>query len=609
MNVPEFAEFMKHNSGVALLIGLDGGAAIMNHHRPSIIRDGLLQGASGTEFKVGDISKAWSKLRYYNRRVEFLRTHTLSSDAPGPDTRAVECIARLVQAGYIRAIASTDTSTVLFKALQDCGIYNAADRVVCADLVPEAMEVREREKLFIDASELLFNGFTCDRYGREGEALEKMREALKSLIGSYPRVYCWGWCMLNADIRDVCPDKVPPYYLTTIGSYTTAWLRVPYNEVEGDDNPALATNDIWYELDQLLFPHRPVSGKRGKPSGRPPDRPGPGATDTEPTSLKRPLLSVETLNDLFKNVSDAAVSFVGVESASTRTRCAHWMATTLRQRQRSVLSCSSTDVEDLARFVTMISESKHTDSAWAVGVIGDVTGDTGRWSITLLPAVRRWRDLAQQKYGVEDYHVVLFVPVAVVEWATKLFPKEGRFWMKSFFTDDFLVAEVLTEWLVENVVPEVDELDSDGAETLALKMVRDPLGPRRADWLHEAIDLWYLAILRRAQGRVSLGDADGHEIDLGELVNLWSGVRANYHHVVKELDVDFSIGPLHPRSETGADSAEADDTAGNDLQSFELGEITPHAAPPAGEVIPPEQPQDDRSDDDSTDDDSTENDA
>ena len=608
---------MKNSSDAVLLIGLDGGAAIMNHHRPSVVQDDLLEGASGIEFNVNRIRRAWNKLQTYDRRVAFLRTHTESSDAPEPDTRAVECIARMVDAGYIRAIASTDTSAVLFNAFQDRGTYGADDRIRCADSLPDAMEVRERKKLFIDAGELLFNGFTCDRYGREGEALEKVREALKKLMGSYPRVYCWGWCQLNLDIKDVCPMKGLPY-LTTIGHYTSASWSRSFNEVEREDDPYLATNDIWYDLDKLLFPHRPSSAKPGQSSRRQPRRPGPGAADldTERTSLKGPLLSQETLHDLLKNAGGAAVSFVGVESASTRTRCAHWMATTLRQRRQSVLSCSSTDLEDLARFVTMISESKNTDSAWAVGVIGDVTGDTGRWSISLLPAVRRWRELAHQKYGQEDYHVVLFVPVAVVDWVTKQFPKEGRFWMKSFFTDDFLVPDVLAEWLVENVVPEVDELDSAGVATLALTMVQDPLGPRRADWLHEAIDLWYLEVLRRAQDPGALGDADGHEIDLGQLVNLWSGVRASYHHVVKELDVDFSIGPLHPRSETDADSAEgADDTVGDDPQSFPLGTITPHVAPGAGDVTSPEQPQQDRSDEpeqppeDRSDDDTAEGDT
>jgi hypothetical protein len=584
VNVQEFAGFLRiqKGTGTALLIGFDGGAALVNHHRPVMVRDAVCGSAATNAFSLRHIKNAWrSGYMDYTTRDAFMRAHTTTTDAAEPDLGAIGCLARLVEQDYVRAVVSTDSSRVLYDSLTSCGV--AIEQLICSSSVPKALQVRSNGKVFVDAGELLLTGFDPDIYGRADVELGRMRDTLKEFLGSYRCLYCWGWCELNAQIDWVCPAKGLPYF-TAIGDYTDVTLQTDWNVVEGARDTDHATNDIWYELDRLLFPARTAPARPTAPrqSG-----PAPPVSLADRSAQRRPLLSQETFRDLVDRVSGATVSFIGAESSSVRMRCAHWMATMLRQRGQQPLFCSSTDPADLGRFMTMIGESGNNEMTWAIGVLDNGIGDRAQWASVLLPALRRWRELADKGSGTHDYHVVLFAPLPVADWVNAQFAREERFWVRSFFTPDFLVTEVVAEWLVENVGPLAEQLDSAGARTLALQMVNDAnaVGGRPADWLHEAIDFWYLNTVRAAQGIDDGIDAESHEISLGDLVNLWDELGRTYRRVDDGLRLDFDLGTAHPRDIGSHDRAEAED----EQQTFRLGSISPRAESQGRPVSPEAQ--------------------
>jgi hypothetical protein len=582
VNVRQFADFVKIQKGAALLVGFDGSAAMVNHHLPVMVRDDVCGSAATNTFSLRRIKAAWrTGYMDYAARHAFMQRHTITDNAAGPDLGAIECLARLVDQDYIKTIVCTDTSEVLYRSLLACGVD--MPQFICSGHLPVALEVRSNGKVFVDAGELLLTGFDPDIYGRGDEDLVQMRDALKAFLGSYRCLYCWGWCQLNAQTDWICPAKPKPYF-TAVGDYTEVSLPTDWSVVEGDRDTEQATNDIWYELDRLLFPGRATMPRPAAPQL---GRPAPPAGVADRIAQRRPLLSQETFRDLADRIGGATVSFIGAESSSVRMRCAHWMATMLRQRGQQPLFCSSTDLADLGRFMTMIGESGNNEMIWAIGVLDDGIGDRPQWSSVLLPALRRWRELAIEKSAIRDYHVVLFAPLAVADWVNAEFARENRFWVRSFFTPDFLVTEVVAEWLTENVGPLAERLDSAGARTLALQMVNDAnaMDTRPADWLHEAIDFWYLNVVRAAQGMGNGIDADSQEITLGDLVSLWDELGRTYRRVGEGLRLDFDIGTAQPRSSGSHDKAEA----GDEQQTFRLGAISPRAESQGRQVSPEAQ--------------------
>src|SRR5262249_45581802 len=121
IRVNEFAANITRHQGIpaALIIGLDGGASLLNHARPIKMRDDLLNdsaASSSTIFNQHAIGAAWRRWGR-DERQQFMKDHTGSEDLSVPDGRAIDCIAQMIEGNHIQVVVATDTGQVLFDEL------------------------------------------------------------------------------------------------------------------------------------------------------------------------------------------------------------------------------------------------------------------------------------------------------------------------------------------------------------------------------------------------------------------------------------------------------------------------------------------------------------
>ncbi len=512
IDVAQFAaQIMQRPDPAALLIGFDGGAALLNHHRPAIFRDDLLSGVPVREpdYEMQRMAEQWRKLRLASDRERFMREHTRPIESD-PDERAIECIANLVADNRIKAIIATDTSMQLFRSLNDLDVF--MEPFSCPEAASAVLKEKISPRLLIDGGDLLIHGqLYPSMYGRPMAEMLPMRDAIKAYLRSFSHVYCWGWCDLNLPLDWIYPDNDRPQ-LTAIGSYTARCIRLSsdFTIVRGGrDSEYGATNEILYELANALeAPARPQREPRSQRA--PQRRVRSGATAPrylpEPYQPELPLLLLHEAakTELLENLSKATVSVIGIEGELVRRRCAAWLAAAMRKSGRPSVSFEGNEVAVLARRVAMRLAAD--DSAWVIGNLTSDAGEPEMWSSILVPSVQRWCADAHRE-GQPDRRVALFVSTEVSKWAAGAFERERAVRVESFFASSFLTEDVVADWLVQNVGPLLTEDLAKGssASTLARRMV-DSARERAsdADWLHDALDLWYLDV-ERAERRHDAG--------------------------------------------------------------------------------------------------------
>lgn len=591
MNVEEFARQVAINRSTgkaALIIGFDGGAALLRHSRPEAMIAALQDDARGP--LVRDPDSLWKGQPTTTARRKFLETHTRTNDI-SPDSRALHCIAGLLGRGYIRAIVATDTSRGLSGYLRGRISMEEFDSGTRPEKLKAIGNNLGEKPAFIDGAELLLYGFNDSIYGLYQNMVNETRRALKEFLSGFDHILCWGWSDRNVYLNTICDhEKVAHLYL--LGSYSqcvsSRWDGV-YDLVEDPSDRSEATTDIILKICSRL-PGLEEESWRSDPVTAMPSEAPTAAYGEQPVAMASPqrlLWPAEVLDNLMDRTSGPRISVTGVDGELVRSGLAQWLLSSLRQRGREWQYLRASDLVSLGGHITMLTDTEA--GICVVGELSDRVGDEHEWGSPLATYILRWG----YTKAAPDQHVALFVPATVAQWASRAYAGQDYIYVHTLDTAKCLVLEQVAEWLVTTLMPllDIDDLDDADVRSLASQMVKDALARGRdaADWLHQALAIWE-QLVRRELGEhydahdETAQDAD-HEFGIDELAALWETLVERYRHLEEEAAPGFDFGEIQPHKTEVPDTASGTDAApdlGSDSEpsasdDFDLGPIAPKA--------------------------------
>ncbi|MFP3986321.1 hypothetical protein U9R90_02230 [Streptomyces sp. E11-3] len=574
LNVAQFSMNLKlHNQqsdwNAALVVGFDGGAALLKHPRPQVFEDDL-----GVPVHRR-VDTAWrSILGEKQHRRQWMEEHTSPPDGE-PDTEALWCIARLVRDGYLRSIIATDNAGRFYASLTELGV--TMTRYECSESLPHVLEIKAKgpHPLFINAGEHLLYGCEPDICDNGAEHVGGMHQALRSHLEGFNAVYCWGWCEINHQLDSVILNtekrlKVLGWYETTRKAIK---LRTAFDIVVCDGSLEMATTDVLHQLAKELFDDE----KAPLPTApwQPPAESGRAAPPT--AAAPRPLLSDELLAQLVANVQRHRISYIGVDGELARGRCFDWLTAELNARGRDVFVRTDSDISVLGQLAMTVSGLD--GNVWFVGQLnGSGTADRA-WLSTLLAYSQRWSGHGEEppgERGDSGSRVVLLLPArAAGELQSELPPDDETYFM-SVFADSHLDQKTVVKYVHTTAGPPLTEVSPVEVIELAEKMIDQCRADSAAplDWLHDALDLWRRLIKSKIAARTAeKADADQQPLlTFDDLLGLWD--EAGNRMTQADGPLDFELGPVHRREE---DNPPEDDDPPDDADppDFQLGPATP----------------------------------
>ncbi|CAM5519755.1 hypothetical protein [Streptomyces aurantiogriseus] len=573
MDVGQLGSIMKlHNEQrntwkTALIVGYDGGAALLNHARPQVFKNDLLLRV------YRKVDRAWrSVLPDESHRSQWMVKHTSSPDGE-PDAEALWCIARLVRDGYVHSIVATDNAGTFHRGLGELGVKMA--KYECSENLPNVLPAKAKgpEPLFINAGEFLLYGCVPDVRGNGAKHVGEMLEALKSFLDEFDAVYCWGWCNLNHQLDSIFLNtnetlKVLGWYDTT---ETAIRITTNYDTVVCDGSLDMATTDILHRLADELFDNEkdPIPTAPRQPSAEP-------VLAAVPTTAPRPLLSDELLADLVANVQQYRISYIGVDGELTRRRCFEWLTAELSGRGRDVFVRTDSDIRVLGRLATTLSGLD--DNIWFIGQLnGDGTADR-TWLSSLLSYAQRWNGHGKGPKNERcdpASRIVLLLPAQAAGELQIALPPDGQTCIMSVFADSHLDQKTVVKYVDTTAGPPLAQLKTVEVMDLAERMIdqcrADSSSP--LDWLHDTLDLWRRLIVSEIAARAPEEADSDHQplLTIADLQRLWD--EAGNRMTDAEVPLDFDLGPVHRREED--DPPEGDESSDDDPPDFDLGPATP----------------------------------
>ncbi|MEU2280686.1 hypothetical protein ABZ614_01730 [Streptomyces sp. NPDC013178] len=552
----------------ALVVGFDGGAALLNHKRPQVFKNDLLLRV------YRKVNAAWrSVLPDDSHRSQWMIEHTSPPDGE-PDLEALWCIARLVRDGYVHSIVATDNAGVFYESLGQLGVKMA--KYECSENLPNVLPAKAKgaDPLFINAGEFLLYGCEPDVRGNDAEHIGRMHKALKSYLDEFDAVYCWGWSNINHQLDSVFSNtnetlKVLGWYDTTEDALK---ITTDYDVVECDGPLEEATTDILHRLAEELFDDEKAPLPAApRPSGAEPAR------VPAPTAAPRPLLSDELLKQLVANVQQHRISYIGVDGELTRRRCFEWLTAELSGKGRDVFVRTDSDISVLGRLATTMSALD--DHVWFVGQLnGDGTADR-TWLSSLLSYSQRWNGPGTQPRnpsGDPTSHIVLFLPAQAAGELQGALPPYDETCIMSVFADSHLDQKTVVKYVHTTAGPPLAEFTPVDVMDLAERMIDQCRADSAAplDWLHDALDLWRRMIVSEIAARASENtDTDRQPLlTYADLLRLWD--EAANRMTNAEVPLDFDLGPVHRREEDNPpEDVESPDD--DNPPDFDLGPATP----------------------------------
>jgi hypothetical protein len=373
ITVAEFAGQMRllrqADARSVLLIGYDGGSALINHSRPERMLadmrsdhnptaqeslENIERSQENIERSQENIERYWSLLGGSATRIVFMQDHTKPSDAAGPDVLAMGHIAQLLRDNYLFAVVATDVSQVLYEHLRTQVDLSRIDLVGDrAQKVDEVIRASSKNKIFVDAGEVLLYGCTPGRYDVNKGLMQESANQLKDFIASFHEVFCWGWCNLNMSLGSLFkPNRDRKIHV--LGEYSACLANRPDNGtrivVNSGEPVRAATTQILVEIASRLGLKRPDAFPKVSPTALPGSPSVPIGEDAG--RRLRPLLTAEVLERMRDRVMAYPISIIGVESARVREDTALWLLDELRRRGPADYR-SESDLAGLARRVAV----------------------------------------------------------------------------------------------------------------------------------------------------------------------------------------------------------------------------------------------------------------
>ncbi|MFD8301595.1 hypothetical protein ACFV29_04425 [Streptomyces sp. NPDC059690] len=557
----------------ALVVGFDGGAALLGHDGPEVFQDDLLV----PQYRRVEV--AWrSILHDLKYRNDWMEKHTTSSSPnKKPDMRAMWCIARMVRDGYLRTIIATDNARVFYDTLTDLGVMMA--RYQCSASVPNHLSAKAAgcDSLFIDGGELLLRECEPDILGNEAEHTGRVHQALQSYLAGFNAVYCWGWCNVNYSIKDILPVsserlKILGWYESTLHGVTLRSSEYSLVECGGSRLSKTADTEIFHRLADELFDDEEPPDLTARQQAAPEStRPAP------PNAIPWTLLSEEWRAQLVTNVEQHRVSYVGVDGEVTRGYCFDWLAADLRGRGHNVVERTDSDISALGKKATLMSGLDQ--DIWFIGRLnGDATIDQ-EWQSTLLSYSQHWNgrsDVPHHERTEAGSRIVLLLPAMATSGLESSLPKDDGTWVTSVFAHSHLDQDTVINYVESTAGPPIADITAADISRLAKRMIdRCRAGDAPPlDWLHDALDLWRRLLQSAITDRASEATSSGHEslLTYDDLLRLWEEVVTLMTKA--EVPLDFDLGPVHLRIEGKPyedDHAREDD----DSPDFDLGPATP----------------------------------
>ena len=278
MTCREFAALLRtvpgHARRVALLIGLEGGRALLGHAAPARLFADIVSSQRPEDVRPQRIRIQWSGFDQVQRGV-LLQQHLR---AEAPDAQAIADLVALFRHGYIHAVLLSDPQRALADALSDsqipCRVFNCAAHR--AAVLHEFTSELGQAIVLVDGADVILEGLEPSYTGLEGTELLDMRQALRQFSQAFDLLICWGWCNYNIHLGRIWENR--PQMLYALGAYTDCMSlsqSYPYTVVEDPTAASQATTAILREIVSQLLPSEVVSpvlkadtaGSAGIPSG------------------------------------------------------------------------------------------------------------------------------------------------------------------------------------------------------------------------------------------------------------------------------------------------------------------------------------------------------
>ncbi|MEU1603059.1 hypothetical protein [Micromonospora matsumotoense] len=566
LRVADLARQMRENRDAlvpaALLIGLDGGAALLNHARPARFLDALRGDQSPTKRDRQKVGEFWAFRSSSQARDDFLKRYTRPTDAAVPDLQAIGHLAELLRQGYLNAIVVTDPAQYLYQGIIDAG-FTVLRRIEAVGHKPSVFELRrqgsERARpVLVDAAEMLIAGLEPTRLDEHGSQLQEMRTELGRFLDDFGIVYEWGWCSLNVPLSTLYRKPKPLYLLGRYSLTDQSWVGAGYHLVVGDESEddEDATTDILNQLAESLGLPATPRAAGGVPTAPPSTSAGWTVLRPEATP---PLLTVDQLSGLRESAFAGPVTLIGIDGERTRRRAAEWLLAETDEGLSTAGLRGGADLTALGRWLGLRARSTGTV---VVGELCDLSSpDPGFW-VRLTAVIEWWRESVNQNGS----HIVLFCPLAVTDWARASYGRGDTVRVESLPEQRFVTVDAVVEWITRELGPLLAWLDEDCVARLGAAMMQaDALPQSDPDWLHDALDIWRqevgLTISQVAAdaGRASADGAPDADVpadgstgglSVEELGRLWSEVVRRLADATEAIQPVFTVDPV-PRRDGG----------------------------------------------------------
>ncbi|MBO4160478.1 hypothetical protein [Micromonospora antibiotica] len=560
LQVADLAQRMRANReskvSSALVIGLDGGAALLNHARPTRFVDALRGDRAPTKNDDQKIGDFWAFRSSSLARDDFLKRYTTPTDAADGDLTAIANLAELMNQGYFNAVMVTDPARYLYEHL--CRHMIAAGSIVPRHIEavghkPSMFDLRrqgsERARpVLVDAAEMLIAGLEPTRLDEHGTQLRDMRAALVEFLDDFDVVYGWGWCRLNVPLSTLY-RKLTPLYLLGRYSLKHSWVEADFHLVVGDESEddEDATTDILNQLAESLG----LSGAASSAAVPPTASPSAGWTVLRPEATP-PLLTVDQLAGLRESAFAGPVTLIGIDGERTRRRTAEWLLAGLDEGLSSAGLRGGADLTAIGRWLGLRARGADTV---VVGELCDLSSpDPGFW-VRLTAVIEWWRESVDPNGS----HIVLFCPLAVTDWARANYGRGDTVRVEALPEQMFVTVDAVVEWITRELGPLLAWLDEDCVARLGGAIMQvDALPESDPDWLHDALDIWRqevgLTISRVAAAGRAPADgapdadvpADGSTggLSVEELGRLWSEVVRRLADATEAIQPVFTVDPV-----------------------------------------------------------------
>ena len=600
---PQFLRLVQGIPGqgrrAALVIGFDGGSALLNHSKAKELLNELVGPVPALRPYL--ITTAWETLDHVGRTA-LLRKHTLGE----PNLTTISYLAEMLRNHYLGAVIACDPNHLLLDHLRACDV--ALDSFDCSEGRPKVLHLLgatmrnggDERAVFIDTSDLFLASVESGCRGLDGIERRDMKDAAKAFSDTFDLSFFWGWCDDNVNASDVWrAARGPSYALGTYSDCRSLSQAGGIIVVQDPSDPAFASTEILDWLGRELFgppPQQPspILLPPGVPSA--PAREAPAPRDLEEALAGRKLAGGMREQPAFRvlppcllwpddevervreNGLRAAIAFFGVDGSQVRLRLADRVLAKQRRLGHTSVYRVCGDFTSLQELLDLL---RATSSPYC-GIVATLPGPSESQAPPL-DAVRYAIDRFLREREALKKRLFVFAPISWIRvlQAEKLSPQDLH--CESLLPVNCATVSYLQRWLGTLPVLAAWRLRTDAQEadeeirSLA-KRILSLYDERSAEWgwtgwegtkldfFHQALDFWY--------DNVCAMQAEEEEPQtLASCDTAWTELLQRVERV--DASRDFDLGIISRRLKEDAPP----DGAGEPREDFPL---SPHKKPPGG---------------------------